>query len=248
VNLHAVCCTFTSNNAQYEGGAIYNWGYGIVTYNRITGNTALICSAISGYVEAENNWWGSNNPDWSILSRFTPPNWVILTINVDPNTIYNGEKATIKVDFNYLNDGRFLWMACIPDGPITLSTSWGSFTSSGITHEFTANTFDSVMTATFYANGDYIPSSVMISASADGYTTNETESAYININPTIITSTYNPILETNVQSGNVEAIDAASSTHNTENTIRMQKTGLPIPALLLALLAVFTGLVMPRRK
>jgi len=74
----------------------------------------------------------------------------------------------------------------IPDGPITLLIPWGSFTNPGITHSFTANTVAGVMAATFYANeGAVNPlfNPVMVTATADGYTTNDTESAYITINP-----------------------------------------------------------------
>lgn len=80
--------TFTNNKAAVWGGAILNGGLeGSVIlnahFNRFYNNTAPNSTAILNWnnktVDAENNWWGSNNPDWnSLISGFTPPtNWVI---------------------------------------------------------------------------------------------------------------------------------------------------------------------------
>ncbi|WP_414469142.1 Ig-like domain repeat protein [Methanobacterium sp. ACI-7] len=193
-------CTFTDNSAIsqnwwiYGGGAIFNTETLTAHFNRFNNNIAVnnegnaIKNMYSDPVNAENNWWGSNNPNWTnLLSGVTnPTNWVILTINATPDTIYNTQNSTITADFNHINGGGDLTGVHIPDGPITLSTSWGSFTSSGITREFTANTVNGIISATFFAiEGAVNPlfNPVRVTATADGYTTNVTESAYITINP-----------------------------------------------------------------
>jgi len=66
-----------------------------------------------------------------------------------------------------------------------------------------------------------------------------------NINPTVTTSTYDPTLGSSVQFATVDAVNVVNAA---SNTIGMQETGVPFAGLVLALLAVFAGLVMPRRK
>jgi uncharacterized repeat protein (TIGR01451 family) len=186
-------CTFINNTANGNGGSIYTWTYKImkINFNRFYNNTALSGNAIyADYssLDTENNWWGSNNPVWgSLISGFDhPDNWVILSVNAAPNSIKNGETSTITADLNHINGGGDLTGGHIPDGPITLYIPWGSFTSSGITHSFTDDTVDGVITATFYAIEGAVSSfnPVKVTATVDNYTTNETEAAYIAINQT----------------------------------------------------------------
>ena len=111
--------------------------------------------------------------------------WVILTLTAEPETINNGDTSTITVDFNHINDGSALVGGHIPDGPLTLNIPWGSFQNPGITHSTTINTINSINTTTFYANEGIAPSDpVKVTATADGYTTNDTESAHITITKT----------------------------------------------------------------
>jgi uncharacterized repeat protein (TIGR01451 family) len=272
-----------------------------------------------------------------------PQNWVILSIKATPNTINNTQNATVAADFNHINGGGDLVGGHIPDGSITLSIPWGSLNWSG--HSITEDTVNGVINpVTFYANeGAIIFNPVKITATADGYTTNSTESAYINIkktvdlyltiksnnnNPTIgekFTVTYklgnkgpdnatnvtitmplpdgfkvsnisgdgnwivngNTIIWTlkNVPVGDpylyvsgwfvragsfvfnssitsdnynintdgvtpllINAAEAANAASKTTKTVGMQNTGLPIAGLILAILAVFGGLVLQKRK
>ncbi|MGB9936307.1 MAG: Ig-like domain repeat protein [Methanobacterium sp.] len=71
------------------------------------------------------------------------------------------------------------------------------------------------------------------------------KSGSFNVNPTVTTSTYDPTLGSSIQFATVEAANVVNAA---SNTIGMQNTGLPIPVLVLAILAVFAGLVIPRRK
>jgi len=189
-------CSFTGNTVTSDygdGGAISNRGTLTANFNRFYNNTAEYGGDISGIefdlVDIENNWWGSNNPDWgSLVDGLTHPgNWVILSVNATPNSINNIETSTITADFNHINGGGDLVGGHIPDGPVTLNIPWGSFTKSGITHSITLNTVDGVITAKFYANeGAVNPlfNPVKVTATADNYTTNNSESAYITINKT----------------------------------------------------------------
>lgn len=188
-------CTFINNTANGNGGSIYIWTHKItkINFNRFYNNTAIAGEAIysadnSDLIDAENNWWGSNNPVWgSLIYGLNPPEkWVILTVIAAPTMINNGETSTITADLNHINGGGDLTGGHVPDGPITLDIPWGSFTSSGTNHSITLNTIDGVIAFTFHANEGAINplfNPVMITATADGYTTNDTESAYITINP-----------------------------------------------------------------
>jgi len=210
INFIATSCTFTNNSATILGGAIYStiWQGGSVNltahFNSFVRNIASAGSAICrerGSVNATLNWWGSNVDPTTVpnlISGIVDANpWVILTVNATPSTINNGETSAITADFNHINGGGDLVGGHIPDGPITLDIPWGSFTNSGTSHSFTGNTVAGAMSATFYAiEGALNPlfNPVMVSVTADGYTTSDSESAYISINPLVylnITKTAN---------------------------------------------------------
>jgi len=184
--------TFTNNNAYYYGGAIYNYQYGgvcslVANFNRFYNNTAGTGDAIYNYgatVDAKNNWWGSNSPNWiDLISGFDHPvYWVILSVNATPETINNTQTSIVIADFNHVNGGGDLIGGHIPDGPITLDIPWGSLNDPG-QHQKTLNTVNGVINlVTFFANEGAAPPSVRVNAIADGYITNDTEAAYININ------------------------------------------------------------------
>jgi len=124
VNCNVTECSFISNKAETYGGAISNrlagsgTGSSICTanFNRFFNNTATTSgNAIynnGGSVDAENNWWGINNPDndWSqFLDGVTSPTmWVQLTINATPDVLCVGETSTVTANLNYNNVGQDL--------------------------------------------------------------------------------------------------------------------------------------------
>ena len=130
-------CTFTKNAAN-NGGAILNHGSCTVHFSSFTNNTATSSNAIycsSGSVNADYNWWGSNNPTWStLISGFTKPNyWVILTVNANPTTINNTQTSVITADLNHYTNsiGNIETLTDhIPDGiQVTFSSTLGSVSS-----------------------------------------------------------------------------------------------------------------------
>lgn len=72
------------------------------------------------------------------------------------------------------------------------------------------------------------------------------------INPTLTTSTYDPTLNTNTQSLTVNAqaaVEPETVNAQTETkTVGMQKTGIPVNYLVLALLLLIGGYLVPKRK
>jgi len=206
---------FVNNTAGYEGGAIFNEYDGLlVNFCRFAGNTAEygndIYSNILYYPETpeypeptllngdgsaqniENNWWGSNDPDFDTLLYGVedPVNWLYMTITATPNIINNGETSNITVSFNNLFNGTDLVafdpsIGHIPDGtPVVFNTDLGSIGSKTI-QKFTLN---GVATATLTA--DELAGVAHINATTDNQTVyvnvtiNPKSSLYLTITPT----------------------------------------------------------------
>ncbi|ADZ09717.1 polymorphic outer membrane protein [Methanobacterium lacus] len=109
--------TFTNNSATKYGGAIYNeygtyWGYGAVNtvFNRFYNNTAdiggnaIYTNGNKNFI-ADNNWWGSNNPDFLSLTNgtVTPTKWLVLTFNTSMPLTSSGSVLTADLTWNNLN-------------------------------------------------------------------------------------------------------------------------------------------------
>lgn len=345
ITLNITKSTFTNNKATVWGGAILNGGYGSVIlnahFNRFYNNTAPNSAAILNWnnrtVNAENNWWGSNNPDWnSLISGFTPTNWVILTVTANPTNINNTQKSTITADFNHINGGGDLVGGHIPDGiPVNFSLINGPFGSLAPSKSYTHNGIASVLLKAASVGVQDVNATLDNQSTTTNITINPASDLYLKItsnnnNPAvgqIFTVTYKlgnngPDNATNVtitiplpdcfvvssisgdgnwtynkatntitwtlvnvpvgdpylyitgkinKAGNyvfrgsvtsetynvntqgvnpitINAVAQANAASSTTKTIGMQNTGLPIPLLVLALLAVFGGLVLPRRK
>ena len=185
--------TFTGNTAGINegkgmGSAIFN-GYGDATinFNRIVGNSPSNGEIAGERIDATLNWWGSNiSPVGKIneivggVILFDP--WITLNITADPTSILNGGSSTVTASLLSDNQGTYHdpVLGHVPDIPLTLTVPWGNFITGKI---ITLNTVDGNITATFFANDGpvnlYNP--VRVDASADGYTTNNLEAAYINI-------------------------------------------------------------------
>ncbi len=101
-NLTVTYSTLQNNSASY-GGAIYNYYNTSIKYSLITGNTAPTGSAIdsgSGTVNAEYNWWGSNNnPSGIIIGNVNATPWLASPINV--NSI-NPSNNTVNLPLNQM--------------------------------------------------------------------------------------------------------------------------------------------------
>lgn len=189
--------TFT-NNAARAGGAIWNYGGDItsriIQFNRIVGNNPSNSEIYSEYgtVDATLNWWGSNSSPAGKISTgtkgvvlFNP--WIVLTITANPTTINNGGTSQLTADLLHDSNGIYHNSSNghVPDIPVTLTILWGSFENPAINHSITLDTIGGIITAIFYANeGAVNPlfNPVRVNATADGYTTNDAESAYITIN------------------------------------------------------------------
>jgi predicted outer membrane repeat protein len=126
-NLAVTGSTFTENTAENYGGAICNNGISTVTGSNFTGNNATYGKAIgntgdltvhysrfvgnnvqqgstiyngsSNVIDLLYNWWGSNlGPGNAIIGNANYDQWLIMSINADPDTINTGETSLITAD------------------------------------------------------------------------------------------------------------------------------------------------------
>ena len=134
-NLYITHSTLYNNAATYnEDGSLLvctNSGFDNIdmSFNRIYGNNGTYTLTtwnpfnILNTSEIENNWWGSNNPNFNTLLNNiqSPQNWFVLTVNSNPTTIYNSKTSTVTADLTHDNTGALV-NGNIPNGtPITFT-------------------------------------------------------------------------------------------------------------------------------
>ena len=241
-------CTFIGNSVDpistsFGGGAIYVFNAALTAnYNRFYNNSARLGSAFAynvgindGVINAENNWWGSNVDPTTVTNLIHGPvdanPWVILTVNATPSIINNGETSAITADLNHINGGGDLVGGHIPDGRVTLDIPWGSLTNSGTSHSLSANTVAGVLSAIFYATEGALPllNPVRVSATADGYTTSDSESAYISINPAAYLNLSQTVNVTNANVGDIIRYNITITNNGPDNvTVITLKDLLPV--------------------
>lgn len=169
------------NNATINGSAIYIQ----------QGLLQILVNDGKNLFNAQYNWWGTNknpaNINNLVVGNVVTDPWVILSVNANPKTINNGAETMVESDLNHVNgSGGVLPLTGgqIPDGTIQMNIPWGSFSKTGIEHTTSGISKNGIFTATFYANEGAVKiNPVEVTASTDGYTSNATESAYINITP-----------------------------------------------------------------
>ena len=148
---NVINCTFINNTVKQEGGggAIYLI-YGSVTVN----NCALVNNTAPGnseiYIEAggfdlNNNWWGSNNPDWNkLIGGYVPEVYAVLNLTANPCEISYDEMSNITTKFVW-NGTNTDATKLLPKRNVKLSSN-GNLTKTevdvGLTSEFSAFTKD----------------------------------------------------------------------------------------------------------
>jgi uncharacterized repeat protein (TIGR01451 family) len=167
-------CTFIGNSALMWGGAIENWksASGLssdltANYNRFYKNLAPEGSAIYNYagtVNATLNWWGSNTDPATInnliVGTVESNPWLVLGINANPTSIYNGQTSTVTANLlhdsgiltdpnhpeNYYHDPQY---GHVPDGiPVTFSLIDGPLGTLGSQTPFVNGAASIIFTAT----------------------------------------------------------------------------------------------------
>ena len=156
--------TFTGNTASTSGDAISNYqGTTTAHFNRIVGNGDNDIDCVSGSVNAENNWWGSNTgPTAARITGTVDGNpWIILKISASPTSILVGGTSTVTADLTWNSNNAQPTGGHVPDGtPITFSGTLGTIPN--------ASTVNGIATTTFTAGNT--PGTATVSALLDGVT------------------------------------------------------------------------------
>ena len=87
-NFYAYSSIFENNSApMYAIGYQLNVANSVILDNNIGGNGFFY-----GYYYVDNNWWGTNNPNWTSTFRISPPQtWVVMNFtNTTPITTAGG--------------------------------------------------------------------------------------------------------------------------------------------------------------
>jgi len=136
-------CSLTDNSATNSGGGIYvhltlDSSTAYFSCNRIVNNTATsagseiyVTDDTVITVTAQNNWWGTNNPNPSLLfydsnNRINWQPFMKVALNVNPPSPLPGQNTTINADFTKNSDGDTIAGCHIPDGtPVNFSSNQG---------------------------------------------------------------------------------------------------------------------------
>ncbi len=221
-------------------GGIENKGNAEIHFNWITGNNFNLASTNS-LVNATLNFWGTNSAPLGVGTNVNVNPWLVFSFTANPSIVSYLGTSQISANFLYDSNGVYHDPASghIPDGiRIVYGLNWGTM---DIIPD-SSTTLNGKVKAIYHADWiEPIPQTATVYATLYETIGGVDISITISLPISILTST--DISENNHSSQNsVSKVNAASK------TIPLQKTGLPLAGILLAILAVFSGLVMPKRK
>ncbi|MBI4813506.1 MAG: hypothetical protein HY802_04065, partial [Methanobacterium sp.] len=247
--------SFVNNTANgtglYDGGgAIHHLSVNlplIIRFSSFFGNNALKgynihCLGEGTILDANYNWWGTNNGPNGIISSYGPLNswpttWLVLNIIASPSLIDSNTTSTIIADLTHDNGGTYHnpTDGHVPDGiPVNFATTLGTITSQVGTVNGVANaTLSSVVTGLADVSATVDSQTVHTSVSID-FSISQIIDAAQRINKFIET---NKKLPTYVIIGGVSvnmakflhlAVQATDQIHNNDNTpIALQNDNIP---------------------
>ena len=164
-SVSATNCTFNNNTAHSYGGAIYANSVSATNcaFTNNTGDGSAIYAKSSASIE--NDWWGSNNPNWDelIYNIETPSVYAVLNVIADPTEIDTSGKSDITT--------KFIWNGTNTDATSSLPKRNVKLSSNGTLTEIEG---DVGLTSQFSATTDGI---YYVNATVD----NETLGVYVNV-------------------------------------------------------------------
>lgn len=120
-----------TSGSNGSGGALFaSVSSQSLHFNRILGNTSPDIVAASGAsIDAENNWWGSNdNPGSRISGNVDYGPWIMLRITANPGSIHYQSTSNITADLTWNSDNVQPTGGHVPDG---IPTAFGVQTGPG---------------------------------------------------------------------------------------------------------------------
>ena len=121
-----------TENHDYAGAVAFHQtsGYTNATYNVFIDNPATNGRNVFGGTNINNNWWGSNNPNFSTLSLNTPETWIIMNFtNTTPITNTGGISTlltTLDTIFNKTNNSTTKTLETIPTRTVYYNWTTGN--------------------------------------------------------------------------------------------------------------------------
>ncbi len=102
IKIRVVNSLLEDNFALLNANTVYSFGDSLTVYNNVildSGNSRSIYCYNSSY-NLNNNWWGRNSPDFSMLTNVFPGNWRLMTLS----SINDNSPYTIRVSLSNLTD------------------------------------------------------------------------------------------------------------------------------------------------
>jgi uncharacterized repeat protein (TIGR01451 family) len=213
-NITVTNSTLFNNTATNLGGALYNNGTTSLHFDRIVFNNAINGTQIyhaGGTINATLNWWGINSgPSGNMVFgtiNYTP--WIVLSINANPTTIYNGGTSTITADLQHDSNGIYHDPAngVVPyTGPAHFTATNGTITDVNFSNGLTTSTFQATLDGTANVNSTVdnqtVSTSININTSADVQLNKTTSNASPNVgqqfNYTVIAKNNGPDTATGI--------------------------------------------------
>jgi hypothetical protein len=164
--------SFTNCSASGSGGAIFATQGGIINFCRFgnvtSGDGSIIDGGSSGHandLDLNENWWGTNNPDFLTLTQghSIPTRYLKLGFTATPATITTAQSSTLHANLSYDSTGALVAGNILPDGiPVIFSVGSGpgglSLSQVLTTNHQAATTFSSPTAG-----------NALVNASVDGY-------------------------------------------------------------------------------
>lgn len=221
-NMTITSSTFTGNQADMFGGAISNRHNLTVHFSRLVGNTPVDIYNSEATLDAEYNWWGTN------------------FAGSDPLSAGRVSGATIS---------RWLVLSINPD-PATINSKGTSTVTVDLLHDQLGNYYDPAY--------GHVPDGILVTLTGTLGSLNPTQLSLTSgratslftasgVGSALITATLDNQTSTTQITINAAGENTTDPTVNAA-TVEMQKTGTSPVGLILALLSIFGGAVLGRRK
>ena len=182
---------FENNTATNTSSIAYSYYDNLSIVNSVILNkdysNSIFCDN-SSYI-LDNNWWGINNPDFSLLTNnLLPNNWRVMTVEGE----VNNDVSIINVSLNRLTDGK--------TADKELFNRKISYLANDSVLNFENNTITSTCRNNYYGNLDDVVVKIDNQSSKIG----DKITPYININPnSLYNNTLNFTLNCNPDIGNI---------------------------------------------
>ncbi|MGB9937220.1 MAG: hypothetical protein ACPK7O_05820 [Methanobacterium sp.] len=240
--------TIRNNSAgQYHIGGIYNTGTAEIHFNYIIGNYNGNVVSSNGLTNATLNYWGTNSAPLGVGSNVNINPWLVFSFTANPLTVNYGDDSQISANFLYDSNGVYhdpVYGHIIDGRKIYFDLNWGTMDIINPS----STTLNGEVKGIYHANWILpAPSTALVYATLYEVISGIEVRATISIPINILSFTSINELNSN-QNPDTITTNTKSKIKAANKTIGMQKTGLSLPLMVLAILMVIGGFLVPKRK